>query len=117
MDELETALLQEIAQYQSLTQLWDENCRHYADQPAFSNMGATLTYAELDRAANNLAAYLQNCTKLKPGDRFAIQLPNLLQYPVAMLAALRCGLVIVNTNPFIPRLKPFRSFRMLELKG
>lgn len=117
MDELETALLQEIAQYQSLTQLWDENCRHYADQPAFSNMGATLTYAELDRAANNLAAYLQNCTKLKPGDRFAIQLPNLLQYPVAMLAALRCGLVIVNTNPLYTAAETISQFQDAGVKG
>ncbi|WP_286239288.1 AMP-binding protein [Neptuniibacter halophilus] len=93
------ALRREIQRYRSLTELLDNHCREFAYKNAYTNMGATITYAELDQAAANLASYLQNCTPLEPGDRIAIQLPNLLQYPVAVLAALRAGLVIVNTNP------------------
>ncbi len=76
----------------------------YADKTAFSCMGASLRYAELDRLSGQFAAYLQQHTDLVPGDRIAIQLPNILQYPVAVFGALRAGLVVVNTNPlYTPR--------------
>ncbi|MFT6352941.1 MAG: long-chain acyl-CoA synthetase, partial [Neptuniibacter pectenicola] len=90
---------QEIKSYPNLTVLWNRACKEFAYKSAFSNMGSTLTYAELDETAQHLAAYLQHHTDLEPGDRIAIQLPNVLQYPVCILAALRAGLVIVNTNP------------------
>jgi long-chain acyl-CoA synthetase len=71
----------------------------YAGNPAFSCMGHTLTYAALDALSLQFAAYLQHHTDLQPGDRIAIQLPNILQYPVVAFGALRAGMIIVNTNP------------------
>lgn len=71
----------------------------YADKPAFSCLGQTLSFAEIDSKSRALACWLQQQQNLSPGDRIAIQLPNLIQYPIAAYAALRAGLVIVNTNP------------------
>lgn len=71
----------------------------YANRPAYTCMGYTLSYAALDALSLQFASYLQNHTDLQPGDRIAIQLPNILQYPVVALGALRAGLVVVNTNP------------------
>ena len=71
----------------------------YADRPAFTGIGHTLSFAEIDRYSERFASYLQNHTSLKPGDRIAIQMPNLLQYPIVAYGAIRAGLVIVNTNP------------------
>ncbi|HQQ75065.1 MAG TPA: AMP-binding protein [Pseudomonadales bacterium] len=71
----------------------------YASRPAFTCMGHTLTYKELDALSLQFAAYLQHHTDLQPGDRIAVQLPNILQYPVVALGALRAGMVVVNTNP------------------
>ncbi len=68
-------------------------------RPAFTSIGHTLTYHDIDTLSRQFAAYLQKNTNLKPGDRIAIQMPNLLQYPVVVYGALRAGLVIVNTNP------------------
>ena len=76
-----------------------ESCQRFADKPAFSNLGKTLTYGELYGLSGAFAAYLQQHTDLKPGDRIAVQLPNLLQYPVAVFGAMRAGLIVVNTNP------------------
>ena len=76
-----------------------ESCQRFADKPAYSNLGKTLTYGELYALSGAFAAYLQQHTDLKPGDRIAVQLPNLLQYPVAVFGAMRAGLIVVNTNP------------------
>ena len=62
-------------------------------------MGVTLTYAELERYSAAFAGYLQAHTDLAPGDRIAVQMPNVLQYPIAVFGALRAGLIVVNTNP------------------
>ncbi|WP_293267282.1 AMP-binding protein [Neptunomonas sp.] len=79
-------------------------CQRYAERPAFTSFGRTLTYAEMDTLADAFAVYLQEETDLKPGDRLAIQLPNLIQYPIVLFGALRAGLVVVNTNPlYTPR--------------
>jgi long-chain acyl-CoA synthetase len=76
----------------------------YKDLPAVSNMGKTLSYGELDQLSRYFAAYLQKIAGLEKGDRVAIMMPNLLQYPVAVFAALRAGLVVVNVNPmYTPR--------------
>lgn len=75
------------------------SCERFADQPAFTNMGTTLTYGDLYRLSGDFAAWIQHHTDLQPGDRIAIQLPNLLQYPVVVFGALRAGLIVVNTNP------------------
>lgn len=87
-----------------LLDLLEQTCRRHAAQPAFSGLGHTLSYAELDRLASDFAAWVQHDTPLQPGDRIAIQMPNLLQYPVVLFGALRAGLVVVNTNPlYTPR--------------
>jgi long-chain acyl-CoA synthetase len=83
----------------TLTEVFSDSCQQFADKKAFSCMGQSLTYAELDHLSGKFAAYLQQCTSLKPGDRIAVQLPNILQYPVAIFGALRAGMVVVNTNP------------------
>lgn len=72
---------------------------HYPDHPAYTCMGRTLRYRDVDYLSQQFAAYLQQHTDLQPGDRIAVQLPNLLQYPVAVFGAMRAGLVVVNTNP------------------
>lgn len=83
----------------TLAEVFSESCKSYADNNAFTCMGRTLTYADLDRLSARFAAYLQQHTALKPGDRIAVQLPNILQYPVVIFGALRAGMVVVNTNP------------------
>lgn len=90
--------------YTSLVDLMQEGFERFADQPAFANMGKQLTFKEVDTLSRQFAAYLQNDLGLKKGDRLAIQMPNLLQYPIAMFGALRAGLTVVNTNPlYTPR--------------
>ena len=85
--------------YSSLIELIDDAVAKFADRPAFTGIGHTLTYRDIDIQSARFAAWLQNHTDLKPGDRIAIQLPNLLQYPIAAYGAIRAGLVVVNTNP------------------
>jgi long-chain acyl-CoA synthetase len=86
-------------QYPNIQAVLKESCQRFADKPAFSNLGKTITYGELYELSGTFAAYLQNNTDLQPGDRIAVQLPNVLQYPVVVFGALRAGLVVVNTNP------------------
>ncbi|WP_455921374.1 long-chain-fatty-acid--CoA ligase FadD2 [Pseudomonas putida] len=89
----------DLGAYRSVVEVFERSCRKFADRPAFSNLGITLTYAQLDRYSADFAAYLQNETDLQPGDRIAVQLPNVLQYPIVVFGALRAGLIVVNTNP------------------
>jgi long-chain acyl-CoA synthetase len=90
-------------QYRSLTHLLEEAFRKYAGQKAFACMGKEITYAELDRMSQQMAAWLQS-RGMQPGARVAIMLPNVLQYPIALAAALRAGYTIVNVNPlYTPR--------------
>ncbi len=91
-------------EYSSIVDLFEKSCAKYRNLPAFVNMDKTITFGDLDRLSRNFAAYLQNVLALKKGDRIALQMPNMLQYPVALFGALRAGLVIVNTNPlYTPR--------------
>jgi len=83
----------------SLKALIEDACARYADRVAYRSMGTALTYRELNARSRAFGAWLQQRAGLKPGDRIAIMLPNLLQYPIAMFGALRAGLVVVNTNP------------------
>ena len=85
-------------EYPSLKALIEQGCAQFATRTAFLQMGHALSYAELDRLSGRFAAWLQG-RGLKKGDRIAIMLPNILQYPVAMFGALRAGLTVVNTNP------------------
>jgi long-chain acyl-CoA synthetase len=89
----------DVRAYASLTELLAQSCRRFAELPAFGNMGASITFAELDHHSRDFSAYLQGALGLRKGDRVAIMLPNLLQYPVAMLGVLRAGMVVVNVNP------------------
>lgn len=74
-------------------------CNTYKDLPAFTCMGRTLSYTELDKYSRAFAAFLQNCDHLQPGDRIAVQMPNILQYPIVMFGVMRAGMILVNTNP------------------
>ena len=85
--------------FPSLKHMLEDAFGRYASLPAFTCMGTTLTFAEVDQQSRYLAAYLQNSAGLAPGDRVAIMLPNILQYPIAAFAALRAGMVVVNVNP------------------
>lgn len=85
--------------YQSLAALFDKYVEQYADKTAFINMGVEISYQELAEQARGFAAYLQNDLGLKKGDRFAIMVPNTLQYPIALFGALIAGLTVVNVNP------------------
>jgi long-chain acyl-CoA synthetase len=89
----------DLQKLRTVTQLIDESCAQHADSVAYVQMGRSLTYRELDALATHFAAYLQKTAGLVRGERFAIMLPNVLQYPIAMFAALRSGLTVVNTNP------------------
>jgi len=89
----------DLKKYSSMVDVFEQAVRKYADRPAFSAVGATLTYRDLDTQTRNFAAWLQNKTDLKPGDRIAVQMPNLPQYPVVVFGAMRAGLIVVNTNP------------------
>jgi long-chain acyl-CoA synthetase len=85
--------------YSSVADLIDSSLIKYSILPAYDNMGKVLTYKEIDTLSAQFASFLQHELGLKKGDRIAIQMPNLLQYPIAMFGALRAGLVVVNTNP------------------
>ncbi|WP_172152586.1 MULTISPECIES: long-chain-fatty-acid--CoA ligase FadD1 [Pseudomonas] len=86
-------------QYPNIQAVLKQSCQRFADKPAFSNLGKTITYGELYELSGAFAAYLQQHTDLQPGDRIAVQLPNVLQYPVVVFGAIRAGLIVVNTNP------------------
>jgi len=91
----------EIASLQALV---ERSFAKFAAQPAYTCMDRTLTFGDVDRLSRQFAAYLQKVAGLQKGDRIAIMLPNILQYPVAIAAAFRAGLTIVNTNPlYTPR--------------
>jgi long-chain acyl-CoA synthetase len=85
--------------YESLVSLFEECFERYHNLPMYENMGRVLTYLEVNKLSTAFAAYLQKYTNLQPGDHIAIQLPNLLQYPIALLGILRAGMVVVNVNP------------------
>jgi len=90
--------------YPSLAALMDDGFAKFADRPAYACMGKQLTFAEIDKLSRQFASFLQNDLRLVKGDCIAIQMPNTLQYPIAMFGALRAGLAVVNTNPlYTPR--------------
>ena len=87
----------------TLTDMFLDSCARFGPRPAFHNFGTTLTYAEVEQRSRAFAAWLMS-QGFREGDRIALMLPNVLQYPVAMFGALRAGLVVVNTNPlYTPR--------------
>ncbi|MBD2805339.1 long-chain-fatty-acid--CoA ligase FadD [Xenorhabdus sp. 42] len=90
--------------YSSLIEMFENAVARYADQVAFINMGEVMTFRKLEERSRAFAAYLQNGLGLKKGDRVALMMPNLLQYPVALFGILRAGMIVVNVNPlYTPR--------------
>ncbi|WP_261644498.1 long-chain-fatty-acid--CoA ligase FadD [Erwinia mallotivora] len=90
--------------YTSLIDLFEQAVKRYGDRPAFINMGQTMSFRLLEERSRSFAAYLQQGLGLKKGDRVALMMPNLLQYPVALFGVLRAGLIVVNVNPlYTPR--------------
>ncbi|GBF30232.1 long-chain-fatty-acid--CoA ligase [bacterium MnTg04] len=90
--------------FSSLKDLVEKSCKKYSSQPAFSNMGREMSFGELDQKSRYLAAYLQKVAGLVKGDRVALMMPNILQYPIGIAGVLRAGLVGVNVNPlYTPR--------------
>ncbi|MBS0212290.1 MAG: long-chain fatty acid--CoA ligase [Proteobacteria bacterium] len=86
-------------EFKSIAAVLESSCQKYRDRPAYRNFGTTLSYGDLDRMSSQFAAYLLRDLGLKKGDRVAIMMPNLLQYPIAIFGILRAGLIVVNTNP------------------
>jgi len=89
----------DLKKYKNMVDVFEQAVKKFADKPAFTAVGVTLTYRDLDTQSRNFAAWLQNKTDLKPGDRIAVQMPNVTQYPVIVFGAMRAGLIVVNTNP------------------
>lgn len=109
--------LEGLDQYDSVTDVFHNAVTRFKDKPAFSCMGKTLSFADLDRLSADFAAWLQHETDLVPGDRIAIQLPNVLQFPVAVFGALRAGLVVVNTNPLYTEREMANQFKDSNAKA
>lgn len=84
---------------ETLVSLLENSCRRFPERPAFTNFGVTLSYRDLDDLTRRFASWLQNEAGFGPGERIALMMPNLLQYPVALFGALRAGMVVVNVNP------------------
>lgn len=101
----------------SLPEIFENSVETYKDKVAFENFGSSLTYNELNKMTNDFASFLSNELKLKKGDRIAIQLPNLLQYPVVMLGALKAGLIVVNTNPLYTEPEMIHQFTDADVQA
>ena len=97
--------------YSNVLALIDSMLTNNTERPAFTGIGHTLTFSQIDQYSRQFASYLQNCTSLQPGDRIAIQMPNLLQYSIAVYGAFRAGLVVVNTNPLYTAREMLHQFR------
>ncbi|UOO80875.1 AMP-binding protein [Uruburuella testudinis] len=94
----------DVRQFSSIVDVFRQSTERYADRTAFINMDKTMSFGELAEAAGRFSSFLQHHLKLKRGDRVAIMMPNLLQYPVALFGALQAGMVVVNVNPlYTPR--------------
>jgi long-chain acyl-CoA synthetase len=101
----------EESSFNSLSDLFSDSLKRYGDKKAFTNMGASLTFKQLDILSDNFATFLLHNLKMKKGDRIALQMPNLLQYPVCAIGAIKAGMIIVNTNPLYTPHEMERQFR------
>lgn len=94
----------DLQRFQSLVHIFEDSVRRFPDRPAFANLGISLTFAELDRLTRDVAAFLQTEWKMGKGDKIALMMPNLLQYPIWLFGAQRAGVTVVNVNPqYTPR--------------
>ncbi len=89
----------DLKEYSSINDILDQGFKKFSEKPAFHNMGTTLSYSEIEALSRKFASYLQNNLHLQKGDRVAIMMPNILQYPIALFGILRAGLIAVNVNP------------------
>ena len=103
--------------YQSLADVIHYIANEHSALPAFSCLGRTLSYAEIDDLSSRFAFFLQSETELEAGDRIAIQLPNLLQFPIAFYGAAKAGLVVVNTNPLYTATEMAHQFKDSGVKA
>ena len=94
-----------------LSEMYAYAFKTYGTLPAFSALGHTLSYTELEKLSDEFCHYLQQHDALKPGDRIAIQLPNILQFPIAVIGALKAGMILVNTNPLYTAREMKHQFR------
>ena len=94
----------DLNEFSSLKDILEKSCQRFSDLPAYSNMGVTLRYRDIDRLSRAFGAWLQQTLGLGKGERVALMMPNVLQYPVALFGVLRTGLIVVNVNPlYTPR--------------
>lgn len=103
--------------YGSLVEMFRESFDRYADLPAFDNYGVSITFRRLERLSDQFASFLQNEAGLQKGDRIAFQMPNLLQYPVVLFAAIKCGVIVVNTNPLYTAREMEHQFKDAGVKA
>lgn len=100
----------DLSQYNAVVEVIESAFKKYADLPAFTSIGHTVTFKQIDEYSAAFAHYLQNHTNLKPGDTIAIQMPNTIQYPIAMYGAMRCGLRVTNVNPLYTEREMLHQF-------
>jgi long-chain acyl-CoA synthetase len=105
-----------VDKYGSLVEMFDNVFKKYKDMPAFTCMGSTITFAELDKKSKLFGAFLLQ-RGLEKGDKIALMMPNLLQYPIALFGALRAGIVVVNTNPLYTPREMEHQFTDAEVKA
>ena len=89
----------ELNRYNNLVEIFDQSVQKFGDKTAYKNMDVEISFNDVSANVDALVWHFQNKTKLKKGDRIALQMPNLLQFPITIFACLKAGLVIVNTNP------------------
>ncbi len=103
-------------QYATVVELFEDCVKRYGSKPAFSCMGKELTYKQIDKLSAQFGAYLQS-RGLEKGDKVALMMPNLLQYPIALMGALRAGLIVVNTNPLYTQREMHHQFTDAGVKA
>ena len=103
--------------HDNLTQLIEHTCQTYADLPAYNSAGKTLSYAQVEQQSRYLAQWFQQQSGLVAGDRIAIQLPNIVDYPIVTYAAIRAGLIVVNTNPLYTAREMLHQFNDADVKA
>ena len=94
----------DVNEFSSVVDILERSCEKFRNKSAYENFDTCISYDELDRLTQDFASYLQNVLGFNKGDRIAVMMPNLLQYPVAIFGILRAGMVVVNVNPlYTPR--------------
>jgi len=101
----------EMSKYRNIVQAMKESCEKFGGKPSFTNLGFSLSFSDLDQLSDDFASFLQNELKLKKGDRVAVQLPNVLQFPIAVFGILKAGLIVVNTNPLYTATEMSHQFK------